>query len=189
MVGIEQLLLLIRLLIGTVLISYGISKVKHFEESIVTIEEYKIIPKFLIKPFAFINITLEILLGLHLYMGLFQEVASFLAILLLTVYITAIMINLIKGRVNISCGCGGILGSKGISWWLVLRNVSFIVVLIPLCFYSSGFVSIENNVVQFFQDIYSFQFLLTLFAAGSLFNIYTTIKQLFSIKEHIRSFT
>ena len=46
--------------------------------------------------------------------------AAFLAVLLLSAYALAMAINLLRGRSNIDCGCGG--QPQALSYWLLLRN-------------------------------------------------------------------
>ena len=53
----------------------------------------------------------------------------FLASLILGLYSTLIFYNLIIGRVNLDCGCGGV-GTK-LSWWMFGRNVALLFVCIP----------------------------------------------------------
>ena len=52
-----------------------------------------------------------------------------LAFLILGLYATLIFYNLIIGRVNLDCGCGGV-GTK-LSWWMFGRNVALLFVCIP----------------------------------------------------------
>ena len=52
-----------------------------------------------------------------------------LAFLILGLYSTLIFYNLIIGRVNLDCGCGG-AGTK-LSWWMFGRNVALLLVCIP----------------------------------------------------------
>ena len=52
-----------------------------------------------------------------------------LAFLILGLYATLIFYNLIIGRVNLDCGCGGV-GTK-LSWWMFGRNVALLLVCIP----------------------------------------------------------
>jgi hypothetical protein len=42
---------------------------------------------------------------------------------LLLAYAATIAVNLLRGRVRIDCGCGGVAGRERLSWWLVGRNV------------------------------------------------------------------
>ena len=55
--------------------------------------------------------------------------SRFLAFLILCLYSTLIFYNLIIGRVNLDCGCGGV-GTK-LSWWMFGRNVALLLVCIP----------------------------------------------------------
>jgi hypothetical protein len=41
----------------------------------------------------------------------------------LLLYASVIAVDLVRGIVRIDCGCGGVAGHNGLSWWLVCRNV------------------------------------------------------------------
>ena len=56
--------------------------------------------------------------------------SRFLAFLILGLYSTLIFYNLIIGRANLDCGCGGV-GTK-LSWWMFGRNVALLLVCIPI---------------------------------------------------------
>jgi len=53
---------------------------------------------------------------------------------LLVLYAVALAANLVRGRRELDCGCVGIAGRAGISWWLVARNL----VLAALAVAASG---------------------------------------------------
>ena len=55
--------------------------------------------------------------------------SRFLATVILGLYSSLIFYNLIIGRVNLDCGCGGV-GTK-LSWWMFGRNVALLLVCIP----------------------------------------------------------
>jgi hypothetical protein len=55
--------------------------------------------------------------------------ASVAALLLLLIYALAIAINLLRGRRDISCGCGGPRDRTRIAPWMVARNVVIAVAL------------------------------------------------------------
>ena len=42
---------------------------------------------------------------------------------LLLLYAGVIAVDLVRGIDRIDCGCGGVAGRNGLSWWLVCRNV------------------------------------------------------------------
>jgi hypothetical protein len=45
-----------------------------------------------------------------------------LGVALLAVVSGAVVINLLRGRTHIDCGCGGASGAQSLSWWLPGRN-------------------------------------------------------------------
>ena len=88
----------------------------------------------------------------------------FLAFLILGLYSTLIFYNLIIGRANLDCGCGGV-GTK-LSWWMFGRNT------LLLFFCVSGSISgvvIEGNHL-FLCALGSITFGILLFASYLVFN-------------------
>jgi hypothetical protein len=52
-----------------------------------------------------------------------RHVANILAICLLTGYALAMALNLARGHVELSCGCGAADEPRAISLWMILRNL------------------------------------------------------------------
>ncbi len=120
--------LFVRLLLGLILLSVAVSKLAHPSRFRWAIEDYRIIPsalelKLLLSvalsfgiPFA------ELIAGLGLISGFVLVPAVLLAFALFVLFSGGLIINLMRGRYDLSCHCEGILGDHRISWWLVGRN-------------------------------------------------------------------
>ena len=90
--------------------------------------------------------------------------SRFLACLILSLYSALIFYNLIIGRANLDCGCGGV-GTK-LSWWIFGRNI----VLLLFCISSSiSEVVIETNHL-FLCALGGITFGILLFASYLVFN-------------------
>lgn len=59
-----------------------------------------------------------------------QRIGGYATGLLLMIYAAAIGVNLVRGRHEIDCGCGG--APEPISWALVIRNVALSAMLVPV---------------------------------------------------------
>ncbi|SFD08270.1 Uncharacterized membrane protein YphA, DoxX/SURF4 family [Bacillus sp. 491mf] len=118
----NELILILRIIIGCLFISTALSKLTHFSEHIIIIKEYQIIPNQTAKFFATIEVIIELLCAFFLLVGLFSTIASLGLLILLTLYTLGISVNLLRKRTHISCGCGGMAGNHQLSWFLVLRN-------------------------------------------------------------------
>ncbi|WP_409252099.1 DoxX family protein [Bacillus sp. SCS-153A] len=140
----DYLVLIGRLLLFTIFFSSGLDKMKDFNTHLETLKDYKIIPPSFIKLSGVIGIFLELVLSTFLLVGIFLKVTTFLLGLLLVTYTLFISINLIRGRNNISCGCGGVLGEKVISSSLVFRNIIFILIAGIILFTESYLMSIDG---------------------------------------------
>ncbi|MFD2171482.1 MauE/DoxX family redox-associated membrane protein [Tumebacillus lipolyticus] len=118
----EELTLIFRVILGVMFFSSGISKLKKMPEHFSILKDYRILPASLIKPFGWCEVIAEVAVGLLLLSGFYQSIAAWTTMSLLVVYTLAIAINLLRGRREISCGCGGVAGNHHLSWWLAIRN-------------------------------------------------------------------
>lgn len=121
----EELLLSFRILLAIIFISSAISKLKDINGHGALIAEYKITPINWSNPLAWINCIFELLAGILLFIGYFQSPSLIVIIIFLVGYSFAVGINLVRGRSEMSCGCGGVVGDNPISWFLVIRNIFF----------------------------------------------------------------
>lgn len=118
----EELCLALRVFLSAVFVSSAVSKLKDWNAHLAVVAEYRMVPVRWNSWMARLDPIAELLAGLLLFIGYQQPLALFLLIGLLFVYGTAIGTNLVRGRRDLSCGCGGLAGNHPISWFLVLRN-------------------------------------------------------------------
>ncbi len=100
----ESVGLLIRLVLGTVFLFMGSSKMVDLGEFADAIRLYKLIPGVTAGAAARVFASTEVALGIALLTGLALPWASRVGIVLLAIFTVAIAINLIRGR-RIPCGC------------------------------------------------------------------------------------
>ncbi|MBS01623.1 MAG: methylamine utilization protein MauE [Gammaproteobacteria bacterium] len=113
----------VRLGLGLLLGSAALSKLRNYAEFRFVVADYRLLPAVLVPFAAPCIVLLESTLGLLWLTGWPRATVAFGTVLLLVGYGAAIAINLIRGRVFISCGCGfGAAGAEQLSWWLVIRN-------------------------------------------------------------------
>lgn len=128
----------VRLLLGLLLCSVGVSKLAHPAHFRRGIQDYHLIPSVLDSRMALSTLVVyslpvaEIVAGLGLISGFFLIPATALATLLMIVFSLAMGINLARGRTDLSCHCAGALGDHRISWWLLGRNGMLIIGLLFL---------------------------------------------------------
>ncbi|MGF9910181.1 MauE/DoxX family redox-associated membrane protein [Brevibacillus porteri] len=118
-----------RMILALLFISSSVSKIKNSTTHASIVKDYKILPERSIRFFAVLDTYSELLIGLLLIFGLYYSWAALAGSGLLLLYSVAIVVNLLRGRREISCGCGGIVGNHNLSWVLVSRNV----LLIAMC--------------------------------------------------------
>lgn len=124
----DDLAIWFRFVLAFLFLSTAWSKHKKMAEHIGIVRDYQILPPRLTEPFAKAETYVEFLLGVLLFLGLLQPFAAAGAVMMLLVYTVAIVINLRRGRTEMSCGCGGVAGQHQLSRQLVVRNISLALV-------------------------------------------------------------
>lgn len=142
----EELGLFLRICLSTLFLSAGLSKWNKIFHHQLLVEQYQILPKRFVPLFARAEVWIEILSGVGLLVGITH--AAYAAGILLLMYTIAIIINLLRGRNHISCGCGGLAGDHTLSWWLVTRNLFFFCGALYTTAYGGQLFSVE----AFFAD-------------------------------------
>lgn len=127
-----SILLASRVLGAFVFASAVIGKLRHRDEFIGVVANYRIVPPMLVAPAAWLVIALEIIAALSLISGIALRGGATISLLLLCAFTTAVAINLGRGRTDIDCGCFQSALRQHLSGALVLRNVLLVVALLPL---------------------------------------------------------
>jgi hypothetical protein len=86
------------------------------------VEQYRIAPRRLAQISARILPPLELAAAAALMLPMTSSAGAALGLCLMALFTAAIIVNLVRGRVSIDCGCGGASGQK-LSTGLVLRNL------------------------------------------------------------------
>lgn len=109
-------------------------KLSAFSAFRATLEEYELLPKVVNTLAAAAIVVLEASIVVAACLPASANVAMLAAAVLLTIYASAIGVNLLRGRRDIDCGCTGPARRQLLSGWLVLRNLSLVgLALIGAC--------------------------------------------------------
>ncbi len=101
-----------RIVLGSVFIYASLDKILHPEAFAGIIYNYKLLPDYFIYFPALFLPWLELVSGAFLIAGIFVRGSSFILNLLLSIFIIAILINIIRG-VSFDCGCFSTSSSGG----------------------------------------------------------------------------
>jgi hypothetical protein len=123
-----NLQLIIITMLGYIFLTSCLSKLSNVQSHYLTISAYKVVPDRFVYSITLIDITVEFITALTLIFGIFLKISLFNSVLLLLTYSTAILINLLRGRTELECGCGGVVGNKKISNSLIVRNVGLLLI-------------------------------------------------------------
>jgi hypothetical protein len=108
--------------IAVIFIASGGMKLMRPKEFVGIVRDFRVVPDVLTKPIAYALPYIELGVGLCLLLNVYRDAWLTLALLLLAAFTFAITINLVRGRVSISCGCFG-SRKQELTWLLVARNL------------------------------------------------------------------
>nr|WP_245405868.1 MauE/DoxX family redox-associated membrane protein [Sphingobium sp. Sx8-8] len=119
---------------GLIFLTAGFQKVRHRHVLPGVIANYRILPESLVGPAAIALPAVESLLGALLLMGL-TPLPVIVGAALLSLFAMAMAFNLLRGRREISCGCGRPDLIQRLRWSSVIRNLLLAAALLtPLGF-------------------------------------------------------
>jgi hypothetical protein len=98
----------------------------HIERTSKAIDGYQLLPRFLLPLVALGLPCTEFVAAVGLVVPATQRAGAVLGFVLLSIVTTAVVINLLRGRRDIDCGCVWRRASPGLSWPLVVRNGAFL---------------------------------------------------------------
>jgi uncharacterized membrane protein YphA (DoxX/SURF4 family) len=177
--------LFIRIFVASIFIGSFYSKVKNIDKHIKIVREYRILREKMIRPFVYLNIIIELAVAIFLYIGVYQTIVTLISIMLIVIYTLAIIINLLKGRKDISCGCGGIIGDYNLSWLLAYRNLLLVILNIILFYNPSNWFLLSDllNSRGWSSPFLSYEVLL--FTIGVLI-AFNTLNYLFYLSKKLK---
>jgi uncharacterized membrane protein len=98
-------------------------KLADLEEFRAAVANYRIVPEGLAMPLSALIPVAEAAGAVGILIPPTHRAAAAILLLLLIVFTAAIVINLMRGRLNVDCGCFGPALRQPLSWWLPARNV------------------------------------------------------------------
>ncbi|WP_226535519.1 MauE/DoxX family redox-associated membrane protein [Fictibacillus halophilus] len=132
----NEFLLILRVIIGFIFLSSALHKIMNYRGHKAIVKNYKILPNDLISLFVFLEVISEFTFSIFFLIGLFTNYAAIGLAILLIAYSIAILMNIVRGNNEISCGCGGVIGEHKITYKLIVRNL--LILLGVIVVYSSG---------------------------------------------------
>jgi Methylamine utilisation protein MauE len=110
--------------LGAIFLAGALDKLKARELFVSIVQAYGLLPIPLVAVFALAVGIAELVIGCLLFFPASWPFAQYWGIALLVLVTAAVVINLLRGRTELSCGCGGASADQTLSWALVARNVA-----------------------------------------------------------------
>lgn len=148
--GNRYLFLFSRLFIGLLFVFSGATKLMEpVAEFALQIEQYALLPKILVTPFAMVLPWVELVLGALLILGIWVKFDSTILGLTMLSFIIAISQAMIRGIGLTDCGCFGEVIKVGETPSQVLiRDILFMLPIIYLLFSKTKFFSMDKYLLK-----------------------------------------
>lgn len=111
----------VRVLIALVFFSAAAAKMRHWSIFEGVIANYRLLPQWLVRPFAWLLPPLELVLSLAVLLSVPYSAPAAAGLLLL--FAAAMAVNILRHRSHIDCGCFSSALKQPLRWSLVARNV------------------------------------------------------------------
>jgi hypothetical protein len=125
------IVLVARFSLGIFFLPSALGKLANQRSFIRGVVAYQILPKRIARTFGLVLPWIELILAIALIGGIALFITGLATACLLICFITAVIINLRRGR-EIACSCYGIAGTQMISWGNVVRNVLLLLLVTPI---------------------------------------------------------
>ncbi len=115
---------LLNFALAGILLTGAIAKLRDPQAFRALVADYRLLPEVLSAPVAALIMVAEAAAGVGLLVPAARPWAQIGALVLLGAVTSGVVVNLWRGRSELSCGCGGVSGDQSLSWALVARNVA-----------------------------------------------------------------
>jgi hypothetical protein len=115
--------LLARIMVGVILLGGSVSKLLAFRWFVKTLASYKLVPEGMVTLSALAVVLGELVVGTLAIAGKLQPWTSYSAVGLFACFTVALVVNLVRGRFDLKCGCHGLWKKDRVGWQLVFRNL------------------------------------------------------------------
>jgi uncharacterized membrane protein YphA (DoxX/SURF4 family) len=115
-----------------------VGKLRHYDEFVGVVANYRLLPAFATTPTAHAVIALEIYACAGLLTPWLAVSAAVCALVLLAVFIVAMGVNLVRGRREIDCGCFQSALRQQLRPAQLLRNLVLMGLLTPILIAATG---------------------------------------------------
>jgi len=108
--------------LGAIFLAGAAGKLRDRHVFVAVVQAYGLLPVPTVVVFSFLVMLAELAVGIALWLPPAWPLAQWAGLGLLGVVTGAVIVNLLRGRTDLDCGCGGAGGDQRLSWGLVLRN-------------------------------------------------------------------
>jgi len=139
-----------RLFVGGLFVFSGLVKIRQpLEEFIVQVEQYALLPEFLIQPFAFTLPYVELIFGTLLILGIWVKLDAIILGLMNLAFIIALSQAMARGIELNDCGCfGDMLVIGETAGQVIVRDLILMIPILYLIFTKIRFFTLDKYLLK-----------------------------------------
>lgn len=115
-----------RFFVGGLFVLGALTKWLKFQWFVGILIKYDLTPRRAAASIAFVIPGLEAFVGYLMLRGLWMPASMYATVGLLLTFTTAVLVNLVRNKVDVECGCSSLWKNTRIGWHLVCRNLGLI---------------------------------------------------------------
>lgn len=115
-----------RSFVGGLFVLGALTKWLKFQWFVGVLIKYDLTPRRAAPSIAFVIPGLEAIVGYLMLRGLWMPASMYATVGLLLTFTTAVLVNLVRNKVDVECGCNSLWKNSRIGWHLVCRNLGLI---------------------------------------------------------------
>ena len=152
--SVDPSLVLAGRILGALVFGWAVvGKLRHYDEFVGVVANYRLLPTFVTVPAAWAVIGMEVCVGVGLLTPWFVGSAACGALVLLAVFILAMGVNLARGRREIDCGCFQSTLRQQLSPALLVRNLVLMILLAPVVIAATATTASESSALQLIDGV------------------------------------
>ncbi len=141
-----------RWILAPIFLASGLSKLPNQRRFVFIVLAYKVLPQHLAYLYAAALPWVEVVVGLMLLLGIATRIGAALAGLLLLSFALAVMLNIMRRRTSLDCGCFGNRHKQRLGGKVLARNGALLLLSIDVMLFAQPYLALDSQLLAVFSS-------------------------------------
>lgn len=172
-------LTVLRVFLAVLFFISAFSKLRDYSRITATVIAFNLIPRNWAQPFSLVLICIEFCIASILLVGWQSQSSALSYGILLLIFTLAMGINLLRGRVDLDCGCFGSQVHQKIGFISIGRNLFLMALSSPIVLWGGGWLALDGYSIDLQKTIVLETILPILLIAEGTLLLVELVRQIF----------